>query len=117
MMCAFCIVPGMVSNLTSRPRLTSIVLTWNELQVPNGVAIRYEVIYRVSDDIPVTANTTASSTTFTIPSLTPHTRVSDISVSVYTGMGQQGAVTVLQDVTTLARPRMHACTHTCTCVA
>ena len=70
------------------PRFTSIVLTWSAPQEPNGVIISYEVTYRVSDDDPVITNTTDLSTTFTIPSLTPGTTVTDISVSAYTMLGQ-----------------------------
>ena len=71
-----------------QPKFTSIVLTWSAPQEPNGVIISYEVTYRVSDGNLVTTNTTDLSTTFTIPSLTPGTTVTDISVSAYTRVGR-----------------------------
>ena len=67
---------------------TSIVLTWSAPQEPNGVIISYEVTYRVNDGNPVTSNTTALNTTFTISSLSPGTSISNISVSAYTSVGR-----------------------------
>ena len=81
-----CTVPGVVSDLTGQPKFTSIVLTWSAPQEPNGVIISYEVTYRVSDGNLVTTNTT--DLTFTIPSLTPGTNVTEISVSAYTSVGR-----------------------------
>ena len=80
------LVPGVVSDLTSQPKFTSIVLTWSAPQEPNGVIIGYEVTYRVSDGNLVTTNTTVLR--FTIPSLTPGTNVTEISVSAYTSVGR-----------------------------
>ena len=91
--------PGAVSNLMGEPKFTSIVLTWSAPQEPNGVIISYEVTYRVNDGNPVTTNTTALSTTFTISSLTPGTRVSNISVSAYTSVGR-GEAAHLHNLTT-----------------
>ena len=79
-------VPGVVSDLTGQPKFTSIVLTWSAPQEPNGVIISYEVTYRVSDGNHVTTNTT--DLRFTIPSLTPGTNVTEISVSAYTSVGR-----------------------------
>ena len=79
-------VPGVVFDLTGQPKFTSIVLTWSAPQEPNGVIISYEVTYRVSDVIIVTTNTT--DLRFTIPSLTPGTNVTEISVSAYTSVGR-----------------------------
>jgi hypothetical protein len=87
----------------AQPRFASIVLTWSAPREPNGVIISYEVTYRVNDSNPVTTNTTDLSTTFTIPSLTPQTRVSDISVSAYTSIGH-GELASLPNQTTLDRP-------------
>ena len=81
-----CAVPGVVSDLTGQPKFTSIVLTWSAPQEPNGVIISYEVTYRDSDGNLVTTNTT--DLTFTIPSLTPGTNVTEISVSAYTSVGR-----------------------------
>ena len=81
-------VPGVVSDITGQPRFTSIVLTWSPPQEPNGVIISYEVTYKVHDVIIVTTNTTDLSTTYTIPSLTPGTNVTKISVSAYTRVGR-----------------------------
>ena len=81
-----CTVPGVVSDLTGQPKFTSIVLTWSAPREPNGVIISYEVTYRDSDGNLVTTNTT--DLTFTIPSLTPGTNVTEISVSAYTRVGR-----------------------------
>ena len=81
-----CTVPGVVSDLTGQPKFTSIVLTWSAPQEPNGVIISYEVTYRVSDGNLTTTNTTNE--TSTIPSLTPGTNVTEISVSAYTSAGR-----------------------------
>ena len=80
------LVPGVVSDLTGLPKFTSIVLTWSAPQEPNGVIISYEVTYRVSDGNLVTTNTI--DLRFTIPSLTPGTNVTEISVSAYTSVGR-----------------------------
>ena len=100
----FNVVPGAVSNLMGESKFTSIVLTWSAPIEPNGVIISYEVTYRVSDDNPVTTNTTALSTTFIISSLTPGTSVSDISVSAYTSVGR-GNLTSLYSITTNTKLR------------
>ena len=97
-------VPGVVSDLTGQPKFTSIVLTWSAPQEPNGVIISYEVTYRVSDGNLVTTNTT--DLRFTIPSLTPGTNVTEISVSAYTIVGRGDPVNIPYLVTTLAKPRM-----------
>ena len=86
----FCfVVPGVVSDLTVQPKFTSIVLTWSAPQEPNGVIISYEVTYRVSDGNLVTTNFR-----FTIPSLTPGTNVTEISVSAYTSVGRGDPVQI-----------------------
>ena len=100
------VAPGPVSALMAQPMSTSIVLTWSAPQEPNGVIISYEVTYRVNDGDPVTTNTTSDlSTTFTIPSLTLHTRVSNISVSAYTSIGRGEAVHLPDLMTQLVRLR------------
>ena len=81
---SFITAPGAVSNFMVEPKFTSIVLTWSASQEPNGVIISYVVTYSVGDGNQITTNTTALSTTFTISSLIPGTRVSNISVSAYT---------------------------------
>ena len=91
-------VPGVVSDLTGQPKFTSIVLTWSAPQEPNGVIISYEVTYRVSDGNLVTTNTT--DLRFTIPSLTPGTNVTEISVSAYTSVGRGDPVQIPHLVTT-----------------
>ena len=96
------IVPGVASDLTGQPKLTSIVLTWSDPQEPNGVIISYEVTYRVSDGNLVTTNTT--DLRFTIPSLTPGTNVTEISVSAYTSVGR-GDPVQLPHLMTLTAPR------------
>ena len=92
-----------MSDLTSRPKFTSIDLTWSAPQEPNGVIISYEVTYRVTGSNLVTANITDLSTTFSISSLTPQITVSDISVSAYTSIGPGEAATIA-DQTTLGEP-------------
>ena len=95
------IVPGVVSDLTGQPKFTSIVLTWSTPQEPNGVIISYEVTYRVSGNL-VTTNTT--DLRFTIPSLTPGTNVTEISVSAYTSVGRGDPVQI-PHLMTLTAPR------------
>ena len=90
-----------MSNLAGTPKFTSIVLTWSPPQEPNGVIISYEVTYTINGNNAVRVNTSdLSTTTFTIPSLTPQTRVSDITVTAYTRIGQ-GEPANLPDQTTL----------------
>ena len=93
-----------MSDLTALPRFTSIDLTWSAPQEPNGVIISYEVTYRVTESNLVTTNTTDSSTTFSISSLTPQTTVSNISVSAYTSIGR-GEATIIPDQITRDEPR------------
>ena len=95
-------VPGVVSDLTGQPKFTSIVLTWGAPQEPNGVIISYEVTYRVSDGNLVTTNTT--DLRFTIPSLTPGTNVTEISVSAYTSAGRGDPVQIPHLVTLSTAP-------------
>ena len=97
-----CTVPGVVSDLTSQPKFTSVVLTWSAPQEPNGVIISYEVTYRVSDGNLVITNTT--DLRFTIPSLTPGTNVTEISVSAYTSVGRGDPVQI-PHLVTLTAPR------------
>ena len=92
-----------MSNLAGTPKFTSIVLIWSPPQEPNGVIVSYEVTYTVNGDNTVRVNTSDLSTTFTIPSLTPQTRVSDITVTAYTRIGQ-GEPANLQHQTTFAVP-------------
>ena len=96
------LVPGVVSDLIGQPKFTSTVLTWSAPQEPNGDIISYEVTYRVSDGNLVTTNTT--DLRFTIPSLTPGTNVTDISVSAYTSVGR-GDPAYITNLMTLAAPR------------
>ena len=100
-----------MSNLTVTPKFTSIVLTWSPPQEPNEVIISYEVTYTINGNNTVTVNTSDLSTTFTIPSLTPQTRVSAITVTAYTRIGR-GEPVNLPDQTTFElrelSPYMHA---------
>ena len=93
-----------MSDLTGQPKFTSIVLTWSAPQEPNGVIISYEVTYRVSDGNNFTTNTTDLSPTITIPSLTPGTNVTEISVSAYTSVGR-GEPAPIFHITTFTAPR------------
>ena len=97
-----------MSDLTVQTKFTSIVLTWSVPQEPNGVIISYEVTYRASDGNLVTTNTTDFR--FTIPSLTPGTNVTEISVSAYTSVGRGDPVQIPQLVT-LSAPREYAMIH------
>ena len=92
------IVPGMVSNLTAKVNLTSVVLSWSPPEKANGVIITYEVTYRVNYSNNFTVNLSAASTMLTIQ-LTPNTNISDISVRAYTSIGP-GNSTVHQDIST-----------------
>ena len=87
-----------MSDLTGQPKFASIVLMWSSPQEPNGVIISYEVTYRVSDGNLVTTNTT--NLRFTIPSLTPGTNVTEISVSAYTSVGRGDSGVIPHLVTT-----------------
>ncbi len=82
---------------------TSLILTWDTPNEPNGVIIRYEVTYRISDGN-LQAVDTGLSTTFTISPLETGTRVSDVSVSAYTSIGR-GVPSNLTDLRTLSEPR------------
>ena len=68
---------------------TSIDITWDRPQEPNGIILSYEITYRVNDSTSIIMSTTNpnDTVTFTIPSLTPGTRVS-VSVSAYTSVGR-----------------------------
>ena len=91
-----------MSDLTGQAKFTSIVLTWSAPQEPNGVIISYEVTYRVSD-----GNLVMNSTTdlrFIIPSLTPGTNVTEISLSAYTSVGR-GNPYHLPPIVTFNAPR------------
>ena len=106
-----------MSTLTGTPKFISIILTWSPPQESNGVIISYEVTYTVNDDNIVRVNTSDLSTTFTIPSLTPQTRVSAITVTAYTRIGR-GEPANLPDQTTLELRELfplHAsyCNHCC----
>ena len=92
-----------MSNLAGTPKFSSIVLTWSPPQEPNGVIISYEVTYTVNDNNTFRVNTSDLSTTFTIPSLTPQTRVSAITVTAYTRIGR-GKSANLPDQTTFEAP-------------
>ena len=89
-----------MSNFAGTPKFTSIVLTWSPPQEPNGVIVYYEVTYTVNGNNTFRVNTSVLSTTFTIPSLTPQTRVSAITVTAYTRIGRGGPAN-LPDQTTL----------------
>ena len=94
-----------MSPLRSKVRFTSIDITWNRPQQPNGIILRYEIIYRVNDSTsPITENTTNpnDTITFRIPALTLGTRVS-VSVSAYTSVGQGPAN--LTNLVTLSETR------------
>ena len=73
-------------------------ITWAPPESPNGIILRYEVTYTINNSAPVT-NSTELNTAFTIPSLTPGTRVS-VSVSAYSSVGQG----VLANLTNLMTP-------------
>ncbi len=49
--------PGPVFNFVNSTKFTSIVFTWDPPGEPNGVIIRYEVTYRISDGNIQTLNT------------------------------------------------------------
>ena len=97
--------PGPVSNLTINVTLTSVNLFWSPPGQHNGILTHYEVTYRLNDNNGViNVSSESLSTTFTIMSLTPETRVVNISVSAYTSAGR-GPSVMGPNVTTLTRPR------------
>ena len=107
------VAPGPVFNLAGTHNFISIILTWNPPQEPYGVIISYEVTYTVDGSNTVRVNTSDLSTTFTIPSLTPQTRVSGIAVTAYTRIGR-GEPANLRVETTFMAPcesLYHACMH------
>ena len=91
-------------DITGQPKFTSIVLTWSAPLEPNGVIISYEVTYRDIDGNLVTTNIIDLSTTFTIPSLTPGTNVTDISVNAFTSVGREDPVNITR-LMSLTAPR------------
>ena len=94
-----------MSELTARPEVTSVVLTWIVPQKPNGIIIAYEVTYSI-DGIAITVvNSTNGASTLTIPSLPPNTNISSISVSAYTSIGRGESVSH-DDVVTPAVPTL-----------
>ncbi len=99
-MVSYCIVPGPVSDLSGTPTQNSLEITWSPPEEPNGVVIGYEITYRINNSNIIVVNTTGVSTAFTIPSLTPGTRISNISVSAYTRAGR-GQPAFLEEMTTL----------------
>ena len=96
------IVPGPVSNLRSKLKFTSIEITWDPPQIPNGIISHYEVIYTINNSAPVTNDTSDMNAAFIIVALNPDTRVS-ILVSAYTSVGQ-GEIAHLNYLTTLSKP-------------
>ncbi len=95
--------PGPVLNLASSTKLSSITLTWDPPDEPNGVIIRYEVTYRIGGGN-IQTLITGLNTAFTISPLETGTRVSDVSVSAYTSVGR-GMLSNLTDLRTLSEPR------------
>ncbi len=90
-------------NLANSTKLTSIVLTWDPPDEPNGILIRYEVTYRISDGNIQTLNTGLNTGSIISP-LATGTRVSDVSVSAYTSVGR-GVLSNFPDLRTLSEPR------------
>lgn len=93
-------------------RYTSVLLTWSTPSQLNGVIISYEVTYRINSSNSIVANSTGVSTTFTISSLTPLTRVSGISVSAYTRIGRGDATTISDLILTQPRKFYSITIHT-----
>ena len=90
-----------MSPLSSKVRFTSIDITWDRPERPNGIILRYEIVYRVNDSTSPITNTTTNpndTITFKIPALTLGTRVS-VSVSAYTSVGRGEAVNLINLVT------------------
>ncbi len=79
-------------------------MTWNTPGEPNGIIIRYELTYIISNGSLQTVNATGLNTTFAISPLETGTGVSDVSVSAYTSVGR-GVPFNLPDLRTLTEPR------------
>ncbi len=90
-------------NLVNSTWFTSIVLTWDPPNIPNGIIIRYEVTYRIGGGNFQTVNA-GLNTVFTISRLETGTRISDVSASAYTSVGR-GVPSNLTDLRTLSEPR------------
>ena len=101
----YSVVPGPMFPLRSKVRFTSIDITWDRPREPNGIILRYEIVYTVNNTSPITDTTTNpnDTVTFNIPALTLGTRVS-VSVRAYTGVGP-GAPATLSNLVTLTEPR------------
>ena len=97
------LAPCPVLNLVNSTWFTSIVLTWDPPNIPNGIIIRYEVTYRIGGGN-IQTLITGLNTAFTISPLETGTRVSDVSVSAYTSVGR-GVPSNLTDLRTLSEPR------------
>ena len=104
------VVPGVVSNIAAEARSTSIALTWNRPQEPNGDIIAYEVTYRVNNNSATTINATDICTALTID-LAPNTSVSDISVRTYTSIGPGSAIYVSTAQQQPCEYRWYSCSH------
>ena len=90
----FFVAPGPVSNIVNKTKFTSIDIMWGAPQNPNGVILRYEISYTVNDSAPVMFDITISNTIFTIPRLTPGTRVFISVRAYYSATGNEQSVTV-----------------------
>ena len=88
-----------MSDLTALAKFTSVDLTWSAPQEPNGIIISYEVTYRVGMQQLNRINTTYTSTSFIISSLSPQTTVSGLSVRAYTRIGRGEAATIADHTT------------------
>ena len=84
--------------------LNSIFMSWSVPHEPNGVIGGYEVTFRINDSEVFTNSTPF--TNFSILALSPETRVSNITVSAYTGVGL-GESAALPNLVTLSEPRTY----------
>ena len=94
-------MPGAVSNFMAEPMFTSVLLTWNPPQKPNGVIIVYEVSYNTNSSSELTVQNTTN-VTLTLR-LALSTEVSNISVRAYTSVGP-GESSVYLNVSTSENP-------------
>ena len=85
-------------SLQSFPRFTSIILTWNPPQSPNGIITRYEVSYWPTETNGTMQTTSVMLTEFTLSELKLDTRWT-FEVAAFTVAGRGDGVTV--EATTL----------------
>ena len=100
-------MPGPVAGLTGQVTFFTVELSWSPPQVPNGVIISYDVMFKVNDSTPIrTTNVAATSgpPSHTISDLTPQTTISDITVTARTRIGPGQSTAFSNIFTSFSKP-------------